>query len=233
MKQKKRFTGELALVLGLIFNSFASTLMIKSHFGISSITSVPYALSLAFDKLTYGSWNYIFQCFLIVMLVVLTRQFKIGYIISFLLAIVFGYLIDFFNVNIIEILPNGILLNTIYFIVSFGVISLGMSLLLNCKTPVLPTDTFTRDFPAHFNIPYKRSKTVFDLSCLAFTIVVSLIFLRKIVGIGVGTVVCAFITGKVVSCINSFIDERFYFESIFTTLKNKKANKNEIIEDVN
>lgn len=224
MKEKKCFIGELALLLGLVFNSFASTLMVKSHFGVSSITSVPYALSLAFDKLTYGTWNYIFQCTLILILVIATRKFKIGYIVSFLLAIVFGYLIDFFNVNIIAILPNGIIFNTIYFLSSFGIISLGMSLLLNCNTPVLPVDTFTRDFPAHFNIPYKRSKTIFDLSCLAVTIVISLIFLRRLVGIGVGTVVCAFITGKVVSSINSFITERFYFRSIFDKQEEKEIN---------
>lgn len=233
MKDKKCFTGELALLLGLVFNSFASTLMIKSGFGLSSITSVPYALSLAFDKLTYGTWNYIFQCSLIVMLVLVTRKFKMGYIISFFLAIVFGYLIDFFNSTIIQALPNGFLLNTIYFIVSFCMISTGMSLLLNCKTPVLPVDTFTRDLPAHLNIPYKRSKTIFDVSCLAVTIVISLIFLKKLVGIGIGTVVCAFITGKVVSIINNFIDERFYFQSIFARTKDKEVNENQVSESLN
>ena len=63
MKEKKLFLGELALMIGLIFNSLATTLMVKSGFGISSISSVPYTLSLIFDEITYGSWNYIFQCF--------------------------------------------------------------------------------------------------------------------------------------------------------------------------
>lgn len=231
MKDKKCITGEIALLLGLVFNSFASTLMIKSQFGVSSITSVPYSLSLAFNKLTYGTWNYIFQCTLIAILVIATRKFKIGYIISFFLAVVFGNLIDFFNSTIMQMLPNNYLLNTIYFIVSFITISVGMSLLLNCKTPVLPIDTFTRDFPIHFNIPYKRSKTIFDLSCLAATIVISLIFLKKLVGIGVGTVVCAFITGKTVSYINSFIDKRFYFEPAFTRLKNRKNDEDKVSEN--
>ena len=37
MKEKKLFVGELALFMGLIINSFANTLMVKSGFGISSI----------------------------------------------------------------------------------------------------------------------------------------------------------------------------------------------------
>lgn len=85
MKEKKLFVGELALFMGLIINSFANTLMVKSGFGISSISSVPYTLSLVFDNITYGSWNYIFQCVLILILVLITKKFKVGYIVSFFL----------------------------------------------------------------------------------------------------------------------------------------------------
>ena len=81
MKEKKLVIGELALIIGLVFNSFANTLMVKSGFGISSISSVPYTLSLVFDKITYGSWNYIFQCTLILILVLIKKKFKIGYIV--------------------------------------------------------------------------------------------------------------------------------------------------------
>ena len=45
MRDKKVFLGEIALILGLICNSLASTLMVKSGFGISAISSVPYTIS--------------------------------------------------------------------------------------------------------------------------------------------------------------------------------------------
>lgn len=111
MKEKKLFVGELALFMGLIINSFANTLMVKSGFGISSISSVPYTLSLVFDNITYGSWNYIFQCVLILILVLITKKFKVGYIVSFFLAIVFGNMIDFCNIFIMQKLPNNIIYN--------------------------------------------------------------------------------------------------------------------------
>ena len=233
MKNKKLFIGELALIMGLIINSFANTLMVKSGFGISSISSVPYTLSLVFDKITYGSWNYIFQCALIFILVLITKKFKVGYIVSFFLAIVFGNMIDFCNIFIMQKLPNNIIYNIIYFLISFSMLSVGMSLLLKCKTPVLPIDTFTRDLTEEFDINYKKVKTVFDLSCLATTIIFSVVFLKGFEGIGIGTVICALITGKVVSFVNSFVDEHFYFKPMLSKKSNKEINEDNIAEEIN
>ena len=226
MKEKKLFSGELALCLGIIFNSFATTLMVESGFGISSISSVPYTLSLIFNKITFGVWNYSFQCFVVFVLVLATRKLKKAYIVSFFLSIIFGHLIDFFNMFIPK-LPNNLFLNTIYFIISFFILSVGICFLLRCTMPVLPIDAFTRDIPLHFNISYKVVKTSFDLISLTVTVILSVVVLKGFKGIGIGTVICAFITGKVVTHIVSFIDERYYFKpTIF------KGNKEVVKEDV-
>ncbi|MDU4934569.1 MAG: DUF6198 family protein, partial [Peptostreptococcaceae bacterium] len=126
-----------------------------------------------------------------------------------------------------------IIYNIIYFLISFSMLSVGMSLLLKCKTPVLPIDTFTRDLTEEFNINYKKVKTVFDLSCLATTIVLSVVFLKGFEGIGIGTVICALITGKVVSFVNSFVDEHFYFKPMLSKKSKKEINEDNIAEEIN
>lgn len=227
MKEKKLFSGELALVLGLIFNSFSNTLMVKSGMGISAISSVPYSLSLIFDNITLGTWNYIFQGTLIIILVLITKKFKIEYIICFLLAVIFGNMMDFFDFAIIKNLPVNLFLSIIYFLISFILVSVGISLLLKCTMPVLPIDTFTRDLTEYLNKPYQKIKTIFDLSCLTTTIVLTLLFLEGFSGIGVGTVICAIITGKVVAYINCKIDNLFYFKP--TVIKFKCKENEEVI----
>lgn len=224
MREKKLFLGEIALIIGLICNSLASTLMVKSGFGISAISSVPYTLSLVFDNITYGVWNYIFQGFLVLILIILTKTFKIEYIVSFFISIIFGYLIDFFGL-FMPLLINNIVLNTVYFLVGFGIQTIGICLLLRTMTPVLPIDTFTRDLPKYYNKPYKSIKTKFDLSCLVTTILLSVFFLKKFATIGIGTVVCAFITGNVVAYVGNKMDERYYFKRY----KNKQS-ENDILE---
>ncbi|MGL5695017.1 MAG: DUF6198 family protein [Peptostreptococcaceae bacterium] len=222
MKEKRLFSGELALILGLVFNSFSNTLMVKSGMGISAISSVPYSLSLIFDKVTLGTWNYIFQGTLIVILLLITKKFKIEYITCFFLGVIFGNMMDFFDVMIIQKLPVNMFLSVLYFLVSFILVSVGISFLLKCTMPVLPIDTFTRDLTEYLDVPYQKVKTIFDLSCLGTTIILTLLFLKGFKGIGVGTVVCAIITGKVVSRINKFMDEKFYFKPTIINYKNKE-----------
>ena len=58
---KTLFRGELALVIAVLVNSFGVVLMLYSGAGISAISSVPYAFSLAFPALTLGTWTYLLR----------------------------------------------------------------------------------------------------------------------------------------------------------------------------
>ena len=58
---RKTIIGELALLVAVLINSFGVVLMLYSNAGISAISSVPYAFSLAWPKLSLGTWTYIFK----------------------------------------------------------------------------------------------------------------------------------------------------------------------------
>ena len=85
--------GELALLLAGVINSFGVVLMLRSGSGISAISSVPYAFSELFPRVSMGTWTYIFQGLLVLSLMVLQRQFVPSYLCSFVVA-VFGDLLD-------------------------------------------------------------------------------------------------------------------------------------------
>ena len=55
---RKTIIGELALLVAVLINSFGVVLMLYSNAGISAISSVPYAFSLAWPKLSLGTWIY-------------------------------------------------------------------------------------------------------------------------------------------------------------------------------
>lgn len=55
------YRGELALLLAVAINSFGVVLMLYSGTGISAISSVPYAFSCVFPKISLGTWTYMFQ----------------------------------------------------------------------------------------------------------------------------------------------------------------------------
>lgn len=208
--KKNKMPGELALIVAVIINSLGIALMTKSNFGISSISSVPYVFSSAFPILSFGTWNYIFQTILIISLMILSKKINAGYIFSFLMGLAFGKMIDVHELWI-YLLPDSFMWHIIYFITSFFIIAFGICLSNNSMLPIIPTDTFPRDLSAILKKQYKYIKTTFDICCLTTTLIISLFILHKAIGVGIGTVICALTTGKIVSLIQSFLDKHVEF----------------------
>ena len=57
--------GELALAAAVLINSFGVVLMLYSGAGISAISSVPFAFSEVFTKISLGTWTYLLQGLLV------------------------------------------------------------------------------------------------------------------------------------------------------------------------
>lgn len=212
MKQKPRFYCEAAMVLGLLLNSFAVSLMVRSSFGISTLSSVPLALSQLFPGLTFGVWNFLIQGVTVLVLVLSTRTWRWGYLASFGIAAAFGGLIDLYT-PLLARLPEALPLRIIYFLAGFFIIALGAALFILCRLPVLPFDTFVRDFSQHFGQPVRRVKTTLDFICLGISLGISLL-LGRLAGVGIGTVFSACFTGLLVGRLVALLEGRFIFVRI-------------------
>ena len=206
--------GEAALILAIIINSMGVLLMLQSGSGISAISSVPYAFSEAFPKLSLGTWTYIFQGLLVITLMVLKKRFVPSYLFSFVAGFLFGEMMDVNELWITK-LPLSIPLRIFYFVLSYIIIRFGIALSNRCKLPIIPTDLFPRDLSEIINKPYARVKIAFDVTCLFVTACLTYFALGKILGLGVGTVVAAFTMGKGVAIAGSLIDKRVTFVSVF------------------
>ena len=206
--------GEAALILAIIINSMGVLLMLQSGSGISAISSVPYAFSEAFPKLSLGTWTYIFQGLLVITLMVLKKRFVPSYLFSFVAGFLFGEMMDVNELWITK-LPLSIPLRIFYFVLSYIIICFGIALSNRCKLPIIPTDLFPRDLSEIINKRYARVKIAFDVTCLFVTACLTYFALGKILGLGVGTVVAAFTMGKGVAIAGSLIDKRVTFVSVF------------------
>ena len=71
---KTMLRGELVLAFAVIINSLGVVLMLYSGTGISAISSVPYAFSEVFPKITLGTFTYMFQGLLVLSLMILRRS---------------------------------------------------------------------------------------------------------------------------------------------------------------
>ena len=216
--------GEAALLLAIIINSIGVLLMLQSGSGISAISSVPYAFSEVFPKLSLGTWTYIFQGLLVITLMVLKRRFVPSYLFSFVAGFMFGELMDINELWITK-LPMSIPLRIVYFVASYVILCFGIALSNRCKLPIIPTDLFPRDLAEILNKPYSRVKITFDVTCLLVTAFLTYFALGRILGLGIGTVIAAFTMGKGVAIAGKLIDKKMTFVSFL----NKELDDEEAV----
>ena len=218
----KVLRGELALAAAILINSFGVVLMLYSGAGISAISSVPFAFSEVLPQLTLGTWTYIFQGLLVASLMVLRRRFVPEYLFSFVAGFVFGELLDVHEAWI-GILPTALPWRILYFIISYLLICIGIALSNRCQLPIIPTDLFPRELADITGAAYSKLKITFDLLCLATTLALTLIFLHRIDGLGIGTILAAFTMGKVIGIIGKKMDAHVCFVSV---LSRRRARNN-------
>lgn len=211
MKQKKVFPCEIALLEAMIINPLCVSLLVKSNLGVSTLSSVPLAISKVLNQISYGNWNFIFQSGILIVLMIITHKKLKSCIVSFGLAYVFGILIDFYEYSL-SFFPDTLSFRIIYFIIGFIVITYGASLFILCQYPILPFDSFVRDISDYFHLKIKYVKTCFDFVSVITTMLIGLLFLDEIVGIGIGTILGALFTGVITQKVVDYLKEHFEFK---------------------
>lgn len=215
-------SGELALAINIIINSFAVVLMLYSGAGISAISSVPFAFSEVLPHLSLGTWTYLFQGLLVLILMFLQKRFVPQYLFSFVVGFLFGQLVDVHELWI-HILPQTMFCRILYFIISYLLLSVGIALSNRCGLPIVPTDLFPREVSQISGIHYPRIKISFDVLCLVATACMTKLFLGHLDGLGIGTVLAALTIGKMVGIIGNWLDKHLCFQPVIFTKKEHTA----------
>ena len=197
--------GELALLVVVLINSLGVVLMLYSGSGISAISSVPYAFSEVFNKISLGTWTYIFQGLLVLSLMIMRKKFVAPYLFSFVVGFAFSEMLDVHEMWI-GVLPTAIGYRVLYFIISYLLLCIGIALSNRCGLPLIPTDL----------VKYSRIKIGYDVTCLTITALMTCIILGHLDGLGIGTILAAFTMGKVIGMIGDKMDQHVRFESFMT-----------------
>lgn len=207
--------GELALLIVIIINSLGVVLMLHSGSGISAISSVPYAFSDVFPKVSLGTWTYIFQGLLVLSLMIMRKRFVPPYLFSFVVGFAFSEMLDVHKVWI-DTLPTTFAERVLYFVISYLLLCIGIALSNRCGLPIIPTDLFPRELSDITKIKYSRIKVSFDVICLTVTALMTGIILGHLDGLGLGTILAAFTMGKVIGYIGEWMDKHVRFVSFMS-----------------
>ena len=95
---KKPFYMEWAYVLGIVLLAMGTALMERANFGMSMVVAPAYLLylklSAKFSFVTFGMMEYMLQAFLLVVMGIGLRRFKVSFLFSFVTAVIYGFTLD-------------------------------------------------------------------------------------------------------------------------------------------
>lgn len=214
--KKIKISSELVYVLGVIVLSFATAMLAAADFGLSMVVAPAYIVSQKVAFLTFGQAEYVVQGILFIIFCLIMRKVKALYFFSFLSGIIYGAVLDIWRAAIPHFNPElfapgtlPVSVRGVYFIIGFLLNSLGVTLYF--KTYFYPQvyEFFVKGISKKYGVELSKFKIGFDMSCLAVAVILSVTFLHRIEGIGIGTIILACCNGILIGAFGKWIDRHF------------------------
>lgn len=177
--------------LGMIFYACGACLATKAELGLTPVTSVSYVLSLS-SGLTLGTVMLFYNLFmLIVEWVVYGKDFQRRVYLQLPLSILFSAIVDGFVYLFRDLCPTGIAARFGIFFLAIFLMSLGITGTICGNIIPLPAEGVVQAFVFRLRTDFGPTKLVHDCVLVAATVITSLIFLQRIEGIQIGTLIAA------------------------------------------
>ncbi len=217
--------SELAYVLAILILSFSVAMVSAADLGLSMIVAPAYILSQKLQFLTFGQCEYVVQAILFILFCILLKKVKLVYFVSFLNCIVYGAALDLwrivipmFNPEITEPGSMSMPVRIAFFVASALITAFSIALFFRVYLYPQVYDFFVKGITEHFKLNQTRFKTIFDLSCLTISVIMTLVFFKSFVGIGVGTIILAIVNGSLIGGFGKLIDKFFHIKPLFPKL---------------
>ena len=196
MSKKEIFKRYILFILCLFFMGIGVALTKHGELGVSPISSVANVISIKFSFLSFGTWLTISNCVLLLGQVILLRKnFMPFQLLQIPLSFLFGYFTDF-GLYLASFIPNDIYIVKLSLVI-FGIVVLGFGITLGVIANVILNsgEAFVKALSEVLHKDFSNVKIAFDISWVALSIVLSLIFFNgSMVGTREGTVISAVFT---------------------------------------
>lgn len=205
MEKMKNNTAKryLFFLIGILINAFGVALITKAALGTSPISSVPYVLSLRFAP-TLGAFTFVMNLiFIILQPVLLRRDYQPIQLLQIVVNIVFSWFIDV-SMNLLGWLePQNIAVELIVLLLGCAVLGFGISVEVAPDVLLVPGEGLVGALTAASGRRFGSVKVAFDVTLVLISLALSLLFFRRLNGLGLGTVISALLVGRFVNLYNS------------------------------
>lgn len=209
MSKKETFKRYCLFILGLFFAGVGVAFTKHGELGVSPISSVANVLSFQFTSLSLGNWLIIWNCVLIVaQVVILKKEFKLYQLLQVPLSFLFGWFTDLGMIMVSHIPVPNYFIRLLMLFIGIVVLAFGITLSFIANVIMNSGEALVKAISDKSKKSFGNVKVIFDISCVAMAVVLSLIFFHgKILGTREGTILSALLTGFVVKFFTKLIKE--------------------------
>ena len=224
LKLKK--SGELLWLLGMIFVALGVSTCNKANLGVSMIAAPTFVISEALAKInsaiSVGVTEYMLQGILLIILCLVLRKFKWQYTLSFIEAVIYGYVLNFFLWLLSGITVDAVWLRWVMLLSGDCFTAFGVACFFRTYMPLQLYELFVTELTKSFKLNISKTKWVFDITLLVISITLSIIlfndfktfdwskiYYSSFHNIGLGTLVTTLINSPLISLMGKLIDKFF------------------------
>lgn len=195
-------------LLGIVILSFGLALNVKSYLGVAPILTMPLAVSTILD------WNFPFTVLLFYILFIILqvplkgKKFRAMDLLQLPISFVISKLLDIFTGIIPVTESDPIFIRAIVLTLAIIVTGIGVAMSVAMNKAPNPADGLTHAFSGRFNIGLGTSKNIIDLTSIGVSFILAMYYLRKTVGIGIGTVAAGLFVGRVIAIFNKMFKKQ-------------------------
>lgn len=234
---KLKKSNELLWIMSIIFVAFGVALCGKADLGVSMIAApafvVSEALTSAFGSFfSVGVTEYILQGILLALLCLVISRFSWRYLLSFAVAVVYGYILNFFIWLLSGIQVASVVVRWCMLIAGDCVIALGVACFFRTYMPLQVYELFVSELSRKFKLSIGRVKWCFDVSLLVISVVLAIGLFRDLNtmelsslltssyhNIGLGTLITTAINSPLIMLMGKLIDRCFEPSARFQKLE--------------
>lgn len=203
IKSVKRW---LLLIIGLPIMAFGVAFSIKADLGTSPISSLPYVTG-QISGLTVGTTTILMHCVLILLqILILRKKYDWIQLLQLLIALLFGAMTDLAVDALAFLHPAGYVQQWLLCGIGILLVAVGVSMEVTANVITLAGEGFILAVCKVCPVKFGTMKVCFDVSLVAISCILSMLFLRGIYGVREGTVAAAVLVGIISRQINKLLE---------------------------
>lgn len=190
----------LVFFIGVMILGFGIVLNTKTGLGVAAINSLPFGIS-QLTPLTLGMATTILYIIFVIMEVIIYRKINLKIILQIPFSSLMGFVLDFYD-NLLKINSLTWPLALALLVIAILTTALGAYLLVTMDVVLNPADGIVKAISQKIDKEFGKTKLFFDCGMITLTCIITYLFSRTIIGIGIGTIVSAIMIGQIIVFYN-------------------------------